>query len=66
MLTLWLLKLYWIWIILGLIILIPSVLPPGISFFGIIIGGVLTLWGLVAKKAMSSESFRNRIDSNLK
>lgn len=66
MFTLWFLKLYWVWIILGLIIFIPSIPPFGLSIFGIILGGVMALWGLVARKAMSSESFRNRIDRNLK
>jgi hypothetical protein len=66
MLILWLLKLYWIWIILGLIILVPSVPPFGFSIMGMLIGGILTLWGLVARKAMSSDSFRDRIERNLK
>ena len=66
MLTVWLLKLYWVWIILGLVILIPNIPPFGFGIFGMIIGGIFTLWGLVARKAMSSESFRNRIDRNLK
>lgn len=65
MFILWLIKLYWIWIILGLIILIPNVPPFGFSISAMIVGGILTLWGLVARKAMSSESLRNRIDRNL-
>lgn len=66
MFTLWLIKLYWVWIILGLIILVPSIPPFGFSITGIVIGGIFTLWGLVAKKAMSSESLRDRINRNLK
>lgn len=62
---LWLVKLYWLWIVLGAVILIPSVIPPGISILGLALGGALLLWGLVAKKAMSSDSLRSRIERNL-
>jgi hypothetical protein len=63
MMVLWLIKLYWIWLILSLIILAKSILS--MSIFGIVIGLVIGLVGVVAKKAMASESFRNRIDRNL-
>lgn len=62
---LWLVKLYWLWIILGVFVLIPSFLPPGISIMGIVIGTAMLLWGLVARKAMASDSLKNRIDRNL-
>ena len=65
MFLLWIVKLYWIWIILGLIILIPSVLPPGISILWTVIGGALTLLGLVFRKAMQSDQLKQRIDRNL-
>ncbi len=63
--VLWLVKLYWLWIIVGVLILIPSFLPPGISLTGIVIGAAMLLWGLVARKAMTSDSLKNRIDRNL-
>jgi hypothetical protein len=62
---LWLVKLYWVWIILGLLVVVPSVIPPGISVTGAVLGAVLLLVGLVARKAMQSESLRGRIDRNL-
>jgi len=62
---LWLIKLWWIWVIIGLLILVPSALPPGISIFGVILGSALLLFGGIAGKAMSSEGFRNRINRNL-
>lgn len=62
---LWLIKLWWLWVIIGLLILIPSILPPGISIIGTVLGGVMTLLGGIAGKAMSSEGFRNRINRNL-
>ncbi len=62
---LWLVKLYWVWIILGLLVVVPSVIPPGISVTGVVLGAVLLLFGLVARKAMQSESLRGRIDRNL-
>lgn len=64
MFVLWFVKLYWIWIILGIIILASSVFS-GISIVGIVIGSVITLFGLVARKAMQSDSLRQRIDRNL-
>ena len=62
---LWLVKLYWLWIVLGLIVLTSSVLPPGISVFWAVFGGAVLLLGMVFRKAMQSESFRNRIERNL-
>lgn len=65
MVLLWLVKLWWLWVIVGLLILIPSILPPGISIVGAILGGGMTLLGGIAGKAMSSDAFRNRINRNL-
>lgn len=49
--------------ILGLIVLAKSIFS--FSIFGIVIGLVIGLFGVVAKKAMGSDSFRNRIERNL-
>ncbi|MBX7153069.1 hypothetical protein K1X84_15690 [bacterium] len=64
MFVLWFVKLYWVWIILGIIILASSVFG-GISILGIVIGSVVALFGLIARKAMQSDSLRQRIDRNL-
>jgi hypothetical protein len=63
MIVLWILKLYWLWLILALIILAKSIFS--LSIFGMVIGLLVGLFGIVAKKAMGSESFRNRIERNL-
>ncbi len=63
MILLWTIKLYWLWMILGLIVLAKSIFS--FSIFGIVIGLVIGLFGVVAKKAMGSDSFRNRIERNL-
>ena len=62
---LWLVKLWWMWVIVGLVFLIPSVLPPGISILGTIIGGIFVFWGVLARKVMQSDTIKNRIERNL-
>ena len=63
MIVLWILKLYWLWLILALIILAKGIFS--LSIIGIVIGLLVGLFGVVAKKAMGSESFKNRIERNL-
>ncbi len=60
---LWIVKLYWLWIILGAIMLIKSIFS--ISIIGMILGGIILGVGFVFKKVMSSDNLRNRIDKNL-
>ncbi|HMW33877.1 hypothetical protein L6Q79_09645 [bacterium] len=62
---LWLVKLYWIWIVLGLIILIPAVIPPGLDMFNAFFGFAVVVVGLVFRRAMQSDTLRQRIDRNL-
>lgn len=62
---LWVVKLWWLWLLVGLYMLVTSVLPPGISIVGAVIGGTLTLLGAVMGRAMRTEGFRNRINRNL-
>ncbi len=60
MALLWIVKLYWLWLIIGLIILYMSIFS-NFSIFGIIIGSVITLFGLVARGVMKKDSLKDRM-----
>lgn len=64
MALLWIAKLYWLWIIVGIIILYVSIFR-NFNLFGIILGSVVVLAGLIFKKVMASDTIRNRINRNL-
>lgn len=60
MALLWIVKLYWLWLIIGLLILYMSIFS-NISIFGIIIGSLITLFGLVARGVMKKDSLKDRM-----
>jgi hypothetical protein len=64
MAVLWIMKLYWLWLIIGILILYLSIFS-NFSILGIIIGSVVTLFGLVARGVMKKDSLRRRIDRSL-
>ncbi len=61
---LWIVKLWWLWAIVGIIMLYLSIFS-NFSIFGIIIGGIILFIGLLFKKVMSSDTIKSRMDRNL-
>ncbi len=61
---LWIVKLWWLWTIIGMIILFLSIFR-NFSIFGIIIGAIIFFIGLLFKKVMASDTIKNRINRNL-
>lgn len=60
---LWLVKLWWLEVLIGALIIVRSVFS--FSILGIIIGGLILSVGLIFRIVMSSESMKRRIERNL-
>lgn len=60
---LWLVKLWWLEVIIGGLIIVRSIFS--FSILGIVVGGVILTFGLIFRIVMSSESMKKRIERNL-
>ena len=61
---LWIVKLWWLLTIIGIVILFLSIFR-NFSIFGIIIGAIVLFIGLLFKKVMASDTIKSRMNRNL-
>jgi len=62
-LILWIVKLWWLEVLIGGLVIVKSVFT--FSIFGIIFGSIILISGLIFRLVMSSESMKRRINRNV-